>query len=197
LRKVEYVPLWYFTQKACRTADKDRDPNEELWDITKTSDNRFAFRTATSNRPSANALSDEDLTWEQFMDANHLLLRWLIPQGWPPDYAKVLSTFFWKIENHEELALDGGKDTLLLYQARQRRAWHDDLKADHFFNLSNITEKKMGPIRREADSQRYAAHRQTVRIPPFVLLHIANEPLPYPTINTLFPYCLLVALLLA
>jgi hypothetical protein len=61
-----------------------------------------ALPTAAANRPSPNALSDEQLTWEQFMDANHLLCRWLIPAGWTEGYAKVLTSFFWQIENHED-----------------------------------------------------------------------------------------------
>lgn len=65
------------------------------------------------------------------MNANHLLCHWLILASWTEGYAKVLSSFLWQIENHEEKSITGGKDTLLLYQARTRKAWHDELKADH------------------------------------------------------------------
>jgi hypothetical protein len=59
----------------------------------KTSDNCLSLRTTAFNRPSPNALSDEQLSWEQFMDANHLFCRWFIPAGWPEGHAKVLSSF--------------------------------------------------------------------------------------------------------
>jgi hypothetical protein len=152
-RKFEYVPLWYFTEQGCQTADKDKASNEDLWDVTKTSDNRLSLRTAAANRPSPNALSDEQLTWEQFMDANHLLCRWLIPAGWPEGYAKILSSFFWQIENHEDKGIAEGKETLLLYQARARKAWHEELKAGHFFNLAKLNEKKMNAYRKEVDAK--------------------------------------------
>jgi hypothetical protein len=159
LRRFEYVPLWYFTQQGRQAADKDRASNEDLWDVTKTSDNRLSLRTASSNRPSPNALSDEQLTWEQFMDANHLFCRWLIPAGWPEDYAKILLSFFWQLENHEDMGNPEGKETLLLYQARTRKAWHDELKADHFFNIAKLSEKKMSAYCKEVN----AKHNDVVR----------------------------------
>jgi hypothetical protein len=141
LPKCEYVPLWYFTEQGCHAPDKDKASNDDLWDVAKTSDNRLSLRTAAANRPSPNALSDEQLTWEQFMDANHLLCRWLTPAGWTEGYARVLSSFFWQIENHEDKGIAEGKETLLLYQARARKAWHDKLKADHFSTSANSTTK--------------------------------------------------------
>ena len=167
-RKFEHVPLWYFTEQGCQAADKEQASNEDLWDVTRTSDNRLALRTAASNRASPNALNDEQLTWEQFMDANHLLCRWLIPAGWPLDYAKVISSFFWQIENHEDKGIPGGKDTLLLYQARVRKAWHDELKAGHFFNLARLSEKKMNSFRKEVDAKQNAILRKAVRAPFFL-----------------------------
>jgi hypothetical protein len=122
LRKFEYVPLWYFTIQGCRAADKEKTVDQDLWDVTKTSDNRLALRTASSNRPNANALSDEQLNWEQFLDGNRHYSRWLTPAGWPEDYVKVLSSFFWQIEIHDDKGIEEGQETLLLYQARVRRA---------------------------------------------------------------------------
>ena len=180
LSKFEYVPLWYFTLEGRRTANRDRTSTEDIWDVTKTSDNRLAFRTASSNRPSPNALSDEELNWEQFMDGSHLFCRWLAPLEWPQIYAKVLSSFFWQIENHEEMDIDRGKETLLLYQARQRWAWHDELKANHFFNLSNLNNNKMNLFCREVDARHYAAHRQTVRLAVFFPGARANKPFVSP-----------------
>lgn len=176
--KYEYVPLWYFTQQGCQAADRDKASSEDLWDITKTSDNRLALRTAASNRPSTNALSDEQLSWEQFMDGNHLLCRWLIPAGWPESYAKVLSSFFWQIENHEDIGIPEGKETLLLYQARARKAWHDELKAGHFFNLSKLDERRMNAYRKEVDAKHNAIMRKAVSPPLHYLF--PNFQLNYP-----------------
>ena len=161
-RKFEYVPLWYFSEQGCQAADRDKASNEDLWDVTKTSDNCLSLCTAATNRPSPNALTDEQLTWEQFMDASHLLGRWLIPAGWPEGYARVLSSFFWQIENHEDKSIPEGKETLLLYQSRTRKAWHEELKAGHFFNLAKLDEKKMNTYRKEIDAKHNAAVRKAV-----------------------------------
>jgi hypothetical protein len=164
-QKFEYVPLWYFTQQGCSAADNDKASNDDLWDVTKTSDNRLCLRSAVSNRPATNALSDEQLSWEQFTEANHLLCRWLIPARWPEDYAKILSSFFWQIENHEDIRIAEGKETLLLYQARTRRAWHNELKARHFFNIAKISDKRLNAYRKEVDAKHNAVIRKAVRTP--------------------------------
>jgi hypothetical protein len=164
-------------------------PTEDIWDVTKTSDNRLAFRAASSNCPSPNALSDEELNWEQHMDGSHLFCRWLAPLEWPQIYAKVLSSFFWQIENHEEMDIDGGKETLLLYQAHQHRAWHNELKANHFFNLADLNNNKMNLFRRKVGARHYAAHCQTVRLAVFFPGARANKPFasPRPAIQPLVP----------
>ncbi|KAI0275865.1 hypothetical protein BGY98DRAFT_893049, partial [Russula aff. rugulosa BPL654] len=138
-RRFEYVPLWYFTGEGRQAADEDEGSNEDLWDVTEISDNCLSLRIASSNPPSSNVLSDEQLTWVQFMDASNLLCRWLIPAGWPENYAEILSSFFWQIKNHYKVYA-GGKETLLLYQARIRKAWHDELKDGHFFNLASLRQ---------------------------------------------------------
>jgi hypothetical protein len=97
--------------------------------------------TAAANRPSPNALSDEQLTWEQFMDANHLLCRWLIPAGWTEGYAKVLTPSSGRSRTTRTKGIAEGKENLLLYQTRACKAWHDALKADHFFNLAKLNDK--------------------------------------------------------
>jgi hypothetical protein len=161
-RKYEYVPLWYFTEQGCQSADKEREFSEDIWDFTRTSDDRIALRAATANRPSSYALSDEQLTWEQFMEANRLFCRWLIPGGWPENYAKLLINFFWQIESDERKTVPRGKDTLLLYQARIRKAWHDELKMKRFFNLVEIDEQKMNVYRQEVDGKYNDAYHKAV-----------------------------------
>ena len=157
----EYVPLWYFMEHGCQAADNDKATNKDLRGVMNTSDNRLSLTTA-AHHPSPHALGDEQLTWEQFMDANHLLCRWLIPAGWPEDYAKILSSFFEQIANHEDKDIAEGKETLLLYQDRARKAWHDELKSGHFFNLARLDDKKMDACRREVNAKHNAVVRKAV-----------------------------------
>ena len=172
LRKFEYVPLWYFTEQGLRAADKDKSYNEDLWDVTKTSDDRLSLRPTATNRPNPNALDDEQLSWEQFLDASNLLCRWLIPADWPEDYAKLLLSFFYRIQNHQERNILKGKETLLLYQARARKAWHEELKAGHFYNLAALSKEKMELYRNELAAKRYdATHRAVSKSNHIILNH--------------------------
>ncbi|KAF8495196.1 hypothetical protein F5888DRAFT_587386 [Russula emetica] len=45
--------------------------------------------------------------------------------------------------------IPGGEETLLLYQARMRRTWHEELKIWHCFNISKIDEDFLERCRRE------------------------------------------------
>jgi hypothetical protein len=147
LRKFEYVPLWYFTEQGYRAADEGRSGDDDLLVLTGTEDNSLALRPA--NRPSPDALEDHQLTWEQFVDCKTHFLRWLLPSNWPLDYCKLLATFFFRIANHDLEGISGGKDTLLLYQARMRRTWHEELKVGHCFDISEIDEKFLERCHRE------------------------------------------------
>jgi hypothetical protein len=90
------------------------------------------------------------------MDTNHLFGRWLILADWPADYTKVLLSFFWQIENHDDITIDEGKETLLLYQAHACKVWHDELKVGHFFNLAKLNDKKLIAYCKEIDAKHNA-----------------------------------------
>jgi hypothetical protein len=62
LRKFEYIPLWYFTIQGCRAADREKTVDQDLRDVTKTSDNHLTLCTASSNCSNANMLSDKQLS---------------------------------------------------------------------------------------------------------------------------------------
>src|SRR6266403_1971325 len=100
------------------------------------------------------------------MDASHLLCWWLIPAGWPEGYAKIISSFFWQIENHEDKAIVDSKETLLLYQAQERKAWHNELKAGHFFDLAERDDRRLNTSRKEVDSGQKALACKAVSPPP-------------------------------
>ena len=79
-RKASHVPpMPHHLRPSNFQKFEDKAFNEDIWEITKTSDNRLSLGTAATDRATRNALCDEQLTWEQFMNTNHLLCRWLIP----------------------------------------------------------------------------------------------------------------------
>lgn len=130
LRKFEYVPLWYFTKQGQRVADEDRSGDDDSLVLTRIEDNSLALRPA--NCPSPDALEDHQLTWEQLLDCHIFFLKWLQASNWPLDYCKLLATFF-RIVDHDSEGISDGKETLLLYQARMRRIWHQEIKLGPLF----------------------------------------------------------------
>jgi hypothetical protein len=53
---------------------------------------------------------------------------------------------------------------LLLYQVRVRKAWHNELKAEHFFNLTRLSEKKINSFRKEVDAKQNIILCKAVRV---------------------------------
>jgi hypothetical protein len=49
-----------------------------------------------------------------------------------------------------------------LYQARVCKAWHNELKAGHFFNLAKLNDKKLNAYRKEVDAKNNAAVNKAV-----------------------------------
>ena len=65
-----------------------------------------------------------------------------------------------------------GKETLLLYQARTRKVWHEELKAGHFYNLATLSKEKMELYHNELAAKRYdVTHRVVSKFNPIIFNH--------------------------
>ncbi|THH11295.1 hypothetical protein EW146_g8098 [Bondarzewia mesenterica] len=128
LDKGEYVELYYFTKEGIEEAN-DRGMG---MDVKK----------------------DDELTWEQFERARWNFCECVTNAGWPEAHVKALSGFFMALTSHAHCVEPPyGPRALLLYQARVRRAWHDELARGRGFNIALINAKLMGEMFREVISE--------------------------------------------
>ncbi|KAF8269642.1 hypothetical protein EI94DRAFT_1699338 [Lactarius quietus] len=116
---LEYVELDYFTIKRCREAvtDKRNQAGDDSLGLAQHGDT-IALRPLTAQRPTRCIRKDEELTWEEMLDAKNMMLQFMEKSGvWPALHAKAISGFFLNLKLHLRNLLPNGKRALLLYQS--------------------------------------------------------------------------------
>ena len=143
ISNLEYVELDYFTPRACReaAADPDKSVSQDTLAFTQVGDT-FAIWPMAATRPSKHIRNNEDLSWEDMLDAKNAMLDFMVKSGvWPDAHAASVATFFFNLEHHKRKGQKNGKMALLLYQGRVRREWFDALKRGQGFNIELIEEE--------------------------------------------------------
>ena len=142
LNNLEYIELDYFTMRGCRDAAVDTDKSISHDTLTFAQvGNTIALRPMTAQRPSAHIRNDEDLSWEEMLDAKNTMLHFMAKSRlWPAAHAEAIAAFFLNIELHPRKAQKNGKRALMLYQSKVRREWFDSLKREEGFNIELIQE---------------------------------------------------------
>ncbi|KAF8800043.1 hypothetical protein BYT27DRAFT_7263187 [Phlegmacium glaucopus] len=144
----EFVELWYFSQEGCVEASTShRTQNEDAFSITKVND-MLSLRPVASLKASKNVIPDMDLSWRQMTIARTTLVQHLTNQ-WPAKHIQAMVQFFMNLEVHPYRHRPFGERSLLIYQARARRNWHDQLKQNRAFNIAIINETLLQTIHRE------------------------------------------------
>ncbi|KAF8258316.1 hypothetical protein EI94DRAFT_1623057, partial [Lactarius quietus] len=142
---LEYVKLDYFTIKGCRDATTD-ERNQAGNDSLGLAQHRdaIALRPLAAQRPTRHIRKDEELTWEEMLDAKNMMLQFMEKSGvWPALHAEAISGFFLNLELHPRKSLPNGKRALLLYQSRVRLHWFDSLKRGDGYNIEIIQEEHL------------------------------------------------------
>ena len=142
INNLEYIELDYFMLRACKEAisDPHKSTSQDTMAITQFGDS-LALRPLSSLRPSKHVRNDEDLSWEEMLDAKSLMLHFMAKSGvWPVAHAEALATFFVNLEHHPRKSQPNGKKALMLYQSRVRREWFDTLRNSVAFNISLIQD---------------------------------------------------------
>ena len=140
LDNLEYVELDYFTVKGCEEAGEDSNKSVSHDTLTFTQiQDTIAIRPMNSLRPSRNIRNDEELSWDELLEAKNNMLHFMAKSGaWPAEHAEALASFFVNLELHPRRRQENGKLTLILYQSRVRREWFDSLKRNEGFNITRI-----------------------------------------------------------
>ena len=102
LNSLEYVELDYFTTKGCREAatDSNKSVSQDTLTFTQVGDS-FAIRPMAALRPSKQIRNDEDLSWEEMMDAKNVMLHYMAKSGaWEDEHATALASFYINLDCH-------------------------------------------------------------------------------------------------
>ena len=153
LNNLEYVELDYFTTKGCReaAADSNKSVSQDTLTFTQTGDS-FAIRPMAALRPSRHIRNDEDLSWEEMMDAKNVMIHFMAKSGaWQDEHAQSLILFYVNLDGHQRKEQKNGKKALLLYQSRVRREWFDAFKRDEGFNISLIQDDLLRALAEEVN----------------------------------------------
>ena len=143
--KGDYVPLWYFTNAGLDDASKAFNIIEEdALSLIKAGDGSTSLVPALSSKESRNVVEDSNLSWDDFCIAAPRMILAMSRSEWPPDRIAMMTEFWSNLNTHPFRSsrdpLD--RDALLLYQAEQRKLWHQAINSPGYgYDLSQINEE--------------------------------------------------------
>lgn len=149
LKSFNYVELWYFTDEGCAEAqDTSKAQSDDAYGITKV-DDLVALKPVMSFKASRNAVPDADLTWKQMNVAKNMLMRYMDFCDWPQKHVQSFAHFYFNLELEPIRSRPHGEKVLIVYQAKARRQWHDDLSRGLGFNIAPINQKLLSAVAEE------------------------------------------------
>ena len=110
------MELDYFTTRGCReaAADSNKSVSQDTLTFTQVGDT-FAICPMAALRPSKQIRNDEDLSWEEMMDAKNVMLHFMAKSGiWEDEHATALASFYINLNCHPRKEQKNGKMALLV-----------------------------------------------------------------------------------
>ena len=154
LNNLEYVELDYFTPKSCKEAlaDMNRLVNHDALTFMQQGDT-FAMCPLVGMRPSKNIRSNEELSWEEVMDAKNVMLHFMVKSRvWPDEHAVSVATLYLNLDCHPRKGQKNRKAALILYQSHAHMEWFKALKHGECFNLALIKYNHLCSLAEEVNS---------------------------------------------
>ena len=145
MEKGDYVPIWYFTNVGLDDATKAFNILEdEALSFIKRSDGSTSLVPALSSKESRNVIEDSELSWDEFCITAPRMILAMSRAEWPPNCITMMTEFWSNLNTHPYRSsrdqLD--RDALLLYQAEQRKLWHQAINSPgHGYDLSQINKE--------------------------------------------------------
>ncbi|TEB18423.1 hypothetical protein FA13DRAFT_1483343 [Coprinellus micaceus] len=157
LRKGEYQELWLTTPQGMRYLLKSLGTSTapQAWSLSTGEDGQVKVVASDELKLSNVLVRDEDLSWEDFLSALILLIKAMKEAEWPQDRIEMFSRLAGNIQSHPyATSLDTtgcDKRALIIYVARQRRAWHTmALREQSLPDLSILDETALARAWEEA-----------------------------------------------
>ncbi|KAF8696488.1 hypothetical protein AX14_001564 [Amanita brunnescens Koide BX004] len=141
LRNHEFVELFFFTNKGLAEAEK-AGLEDESFVLVKDGESH-TWVSATSARTGKQRLTrDEDLTWEEFLEATPCIVSFMRQTGWAEEHVDMLILFWSRLQMHDwRFSRDEfSKQALLVYQGQQRKRWHLAIGSSSAWSLALINK---------------------------------------------------------
>ena len=145
--KGDYVSLWYFTNAGLDdTAKAFSILEEDVLSLVKRDDGSTSLIPTLASKESRSVVEDSKLAWDDFCIAAPRMILAMSRSEWPPDRITMMTNFWTNINTHPFRSSRDPLDqnTLLLYQAEQRKLWHQAINSPGLgYDLSQINEELM------------------------------------------------------
>ena len=149
LKSFNFVELWYLTDEGCCEAqDSSRIQSDDAYALTKV-DDLVALKPVASFKASWNVIPNADLTWNQLNVGKNTLIRYMEICSWIQKHIQSFAHFYFNLELDLMHARPNGEKVLIIYHARVRRQWHDDLSQGQGFNIMQINQKLLSAVTEE------------------------------------------------
>ncbi|KAF8800487.1 hypothetical protein BYT27DRAFT_7200087 [Phlegmacium glaucopus] len=152
LRRIEdfeYVELWYLTPEGCIDATQHQSTqNDDTFGLSKV-DDMVTLKSVSSLKASKNVLPNTELSFRQMSMAKNTFIPLMTKYQWSEKAISAFAQLFTQLELHPYRQRDFGERALIIYQARVRREWHDQLKLGSAFNIGIINEDLLQSIYKE------------------------------------------------
>ncbi|KAF8817296.1 hypothetical protein BYT27DRAFT_7247519 [Phlegmacium glaucopus] len=149
IKDFEYVELWYFTPEGCTNAmQHQHTQNDDTFGLTKV-DDMVTLKSVSSLKASRNVIPDNELSFHQVSMAKNTFIQLITKYQWSEKAINAFAQIFTQLELHPYRQREFGERALIIYQARVRREWHDQLKLGSAFNIGIINEDLLQSIYKE------------------------------------------------
>ncbi|KAF8814327.1 hypothetical protein BYT27DRAFT_7082527 [Phlegmacium glaucopus] len=145
----KYVELWYLTPEGCTNATQHQQTqNDDTFGLTKV-DDMVTLKSLSSLKASKNVIPDNELSFCQMSMAKNNLIQLMTKHQWSEKAINAFAQFFTQLELHPYRQREFGEWALIIYQARVRHKWHDQLRLGSAFNIRIINEDLLQSIYKE------------------------------------------------
>jgi len=149
MEEFEYVELWYLTPEGCTDAtQRQLTQLDDTFGLTKV-DDVVTLKSLSTLKASRNVIPDAELTFRQMSMAKNAFIPLMTKYQWSEQSIEAFAQMFARLELHPYRQREYGERAIIIYQARARREWHDQLKMGTGFNIGAINEDLLQSIYKE------------------------------------------------
>jgi hypothetical protein len=166
LKAGEFCELHYFTNRGLDDAKEAvavAEPDALVLLPESNGSHTWIPAAAVKDPKAAAVTKDENLSWEQFLEAAPRMITMMKVQDWPDDRIEMHIQFWSSLQNHRwRHSADPLKQrALLLYQSQQRRRWHLTAGTSKGWSIEEINQDLLIEAREELFNEHL--ERQTAK----------------------------------